>query len=65
MEESENFLRAEGARVPRRIHFVGICGKGMGAIAAALAAEGWEVSGSDADCYPPMSDFLAGAGLAV
>lgn len=65
MEVSENRLVAGGGPSPRRIHFVGICGKGMGAIAAALAAAGWEVSGSDADCYPPMSDFLAGAGISI
>jgi len=42
----------------QKIHFSGICGTAMGAVAAALAESGVSVSGSDANVYPPMSDFL-------
>ena len=43
----------------RRIHFMGICGTAMGAVAAAIRDLGFEVSGSDENVYPPMSTFLA------
>ncbi len=41
-----------------RIHLIGICGTGMASLAAMLKDSGYEVSGSDAGVYPPMSDFL-------
>jgi UDP-N-acetylmuramate: L-alanyl-gamma-D-glutamyl-meso-diaminopimelate ligase len=47
------------------IHFVGVCGTAMGSVAAALAERGYRVTGSDQGVYPPMSDFLAGAGIPV
>jgi UDP-N-acetylmuramate: L-alanyl-gamma-D-glutamyl-meso-diaminopimelate ligase len=49
----------------RKIHLLGICGSAMGALAAMLAARGYEVRGSDAAPYPPMSDFLAARGIPV
>jgi UDP-N-acetylmuramate: L-alanyl-gamma-D-glutamyl-meso-diaminopimelate ligase len=42
----------------RSVHFIGICGKGMGAIAAALARQGWQVTGCDESPRPPMSRYL-------
>jgi len=42
----------------QKVHFIGICGTAMGAVAAALVERGVEVTGSDANFYPPMSDFL-------
>jgi UDP-N-acetylmuramate: L-alanyl-gamma-D-glutamyl-meso-diaminopimelate ligase len=42
----------------RRIHFLGICGAAMGAVAAAIRDLGYVVSGSDENVYPPMSTFL-------
>ncbi len=47
----------------RHFHFVGICGTAMGSVAAAMKQRGFEVSGSDANIYPPMSDYLAEQGL--
>ena len=41
-----------------RIHFIGICGVAMSALAAAFHKEGWEVSGSDVGFFPPISDYL-------
>ena len=49
----------------KRLHFVGICGKAMGGIAAALEAEGWKVTGSDEKCYQPMMGFLSLRGIPV
>jgi UDP-N-acetylmuramate: L-alanyl-gamma-D-glutamyl-meso-diaminopimelate ligase len=43
----------------RRIHFMGVCGTAMGAVAAAIRDLGFVVSGSDENVYPPMSTFLA------
>src|SRR5262245_7771996 len=42
----------------RTAHFIGIAGAGMGPTAKLLRDSGIKVSGSDADIYPPMSDFL-------
>ncbi len=50
------------ARKPS-VHFVGICGTAMGNVAAMMHDEGWRVTGSDANVYPPMSTFLAGKGI--
>ena len=49
----------------RRVHFLGICGTAMGAVAAAMKRQGWFVSGSDNQAYPPMTDFLASRGIEV
>ncbi|HEY8991136.1 MAG TPA: UDP-N-acetylmuramate:L-alanyl-gamma-D-glutamyl-meso-diaminopimelate ligase [Luteolibacter sp.] len=48
-----------------RFHFTGICGTAMGAVAAAMQQRGFKVSGSDANVYPPMSDFLRREGIAL
>jgi UDP-N-acetylmuramate: L-alanyl-gamma-D-glutamyl-meso-diaminopimelate ligase len=50
---------------PRAFHFLGICGTAMGAVAAMLKDEGYEVTGSDEHVYPPMSTFLAEKGIAI
>ncbi len=47
-----------------RIYFMGIAGAAMGNAALLLRALGHEVSGADANVYPPMSDILAAAGIA-
>ena len=47
------------------IHILGICGTAMAALAGMLKESGYTVSGSDADVYPPMSDFLEGIEVKV
>ncbi|MBW2091040.1 MAG: UDP-N-acetylmuramate:L-alanyl-gamma-D-glutamyl-meso-diaminopimelate ligase [Deltaproteobacteria bacterium] len=47
------------------IHLIGICGTGMGALAGMLVEKGFRVTGSDANVYPPMSDFLEKLGIPV
>ncbi len=37
----------------------------MGAVAAAMKRRGFTVTGSDANVYPPMSDFLRGEGIEI
>jgi UDP-N-acetylmuramate: L-alanyl-gamma-D-glutamyl-meso-diaminopimelate ligase len=49
----------------RRIHLVGVAGTGMGSFAGMLKAAGYEVTGSDANVYPPMSDMLRAWGIDV
>jgi len=51
--------------VTTRVHVIGICGTAMATLAAMLKKKGLDVRGSDADVYPPMSDFLAAEGIPV
>ncbi|MCU7828223.1 MAG: UDP-N-acetylmuramate:L-alanyl-gamma-D-glutamyl-meso-diaminopimelate ligase [Candidatus Thiodiazotropha sp. (ex Myrtea sp. 'scaly one' KF741663)] len=45
------------------LHILGICGTFMGGIALLARAMGHQVSGSDANVYPPMSTQLEEAGI--
>ncbi len=47
------------------IHILGICGTFMGGIALLARQLGYEVSGSDANVYPPMSTQLASEGIVL
>lgn len=47
------------------IHIIGICGTGMAALAGMLKEQGFQVTGSDENIYPPMSTFLADSGIDV
>jgi UDP-N-acetylmuramate: L-alanyl-gamma-D-glutamyl-meso-diaminopimelate ligase len=47
------------------IHFLGVCGTAMGAVAAALHELGCIVTGSDDNVYPPMSTFLEAKGIEI
>jgi UDP-N-acetylmuramate: L-alanyl-gamma-D-glutamyl-meso-diaminopimelate ligase len=47
----------------RRIHLVGVGGTGMGSFAGLLKAAGYDVTGSDQNVYPPMSDMLVRWGV--
>ncbi len=42
----------------KRIHFIGICGVAMSALAAAFKNAGWHVTGSDVGFFPPISTYL-------
>ncbi|MFA6547481.1 MAG: Mur ligase family protein [Candidatus Magasanikbacteria bacterium] len=42
----------------KHIHFIGICGVGMSALAILWQKKGWEVTGSDVGFYPPISTHL-------
>jgi UDP-N-acetylmuramate: L-alanyl-gamma-D-glutamyl-meso-diaminopimelate ligase len=48
-----------------RVHFIGICGTAMATLAAMLKQRGLDVSGSDQEIYPPMSEFLQREGVPV
>ncbi len=49
----------------RSIHFIGIAGTGMGSLAGLAKEAGFEVTGSDENVYPPMSEVLADQGIEV
>lgn len=42
----------------KQIHFIGICGVAMSALAIAFKKAGWHVTGSDVGFYPPISTHL-------
>jgi UDP-N-acetylmuramate: L-alanyl-gamma-D-glutamyl-meso-diaminopimelate ligase len=46
-----------------KIHILGICGTFMGGLAQILIEKGHQVSGSDQQFYPPMSDQLHALGI--
>jgi UDP-N-acetylmuramate: L-alanyl-gamma-D-glutamyl-meso-diaminopimelate ligase len=45
------------------LHFLGICGTFMGSLAQLAKSAGHQVSGGDANVYPPMSNQLQQAGI--
>ena len=47
------------------IHISGVCGAATASLAGLLKAKGHQVTGSDQDVYPPMSDELARMGVRV
>jgi len=49
----------------RTVHLIGICGTGMGTLAAMLQEAGYQVQGSDENVYPPMSTFLTSRGIYI
>jgi UDP-N-acetylmuramate: L-alanyl-gamma-D-glutamyl-meso-diaminopimelate ligase len=49
----------------RSVYLIGICGKGMGALAELLVGAGYDVSGSDEAAYPPMSTRLEALGVPI
>ncbi|MCE0723526.1 UDP-N-acetylmuramate:L-alanyl-gamma-D-glutamyl-meso-diaminopimelate ligase [Legionella resiliens] len=45
------------------LHILGISGTFMSALALLARDAGYKVTGSDANCYPPVSDLLAAKGI--
>ena len=48
-----------------KLHIIGICGTFMGGVARLACDLGMEVSGSDANTYPPMSTQLESLGISL
>ncbi|MFL2712697.1 MAG: UDP-N-acetylmuramate:L-alanyl-gamma-D-glutamyl-meso-diaminopimelate ligase [Gammaproteobacteria bacterium] len=48
-----------------RIHILGICGTFMAGLAQILKESGHEVSGSDSQFYPPMSDYIQNLNIEI
>jgi UDP-N-acetylmuramate--L-alanine ligase len=49
--------------VSGHVHFLGICGYAVSGAALVAREEGWRVSGSDDQAYPPTTDILTAAGV--
>lgn len=47
----------------KSVHFIGVCGVGMSAAALLMKEAGWQVTGSDAECYGPPKDILEKGGI--
>ncbi len=47
----------------KHIHFIGICGVAMSALAIAFHKKGYTVTGSDVGFYPPVSTHLEESGI--
>ncbi len=47
------------------VYLIGICGKGMGALAELFGQAGYAVRGSDEAAYPPMSTRLGSLGIPI
>ena len=66
--DQDDSMTTDNNRIPdgiKRIHLIAVCGTAMGALACMLKDLGYEVSGSDANVYPPMSTFLEQKGIRV
>ena len=61
--ENGNILTSLQPGAVKRIHLLGVGGTGMGSFAGMLKAAGYEVTGSDENVYPPMSDMLRTWGI--
>lgn len=46
-----------------KAYFLGIAGAGMSALASILVSDGWTVTGSDDQVFPPVSDYLDRLGV--
>ncbi|WP_434388218.1 UDP-N-acetylmuramate:L-alanyl-gamma-D-glutamyl-meso-diaminopimelate ligase [Melittangium boletus] len=62
-DDNGNVLDTLSPGAVRRIHLVGVAGTGMGSFAGMLKSAGYEVTGSDENVYPPMSDMLRAWGI--
>jgi UDP-N-acetylmuramate: L-alanyl-gamma-D-glutamyl-meso-diaminopimelate ligase len=62
-DDNGNVLSDIAPGAIRRIHLVGVGGTGMGSFAGMLKTAGYEVTGSDENVYPPMSDMLDAWGV--
>jgi UDP-N-acetylmuramate: L-alanyl-gamma-D-glutamyl-meso-diaminopimelate ligase len=49
----------------KHYHFTGICGTAMASLAVLLKNRGHQITGSDENVYPPMSDFLQDNGIEI
>ncbi len=66
---ADHDLRLYDRKIPtdvkdiKKIHLIGVCGTAMGSLAGLLKEAGYEVSGSDEACYPPMDKQIAELGI--
>ena len=63
--DNGNVLAEVDPKSVKRVHLVGVGGTGMGSFAGMLKSAGYEVTGSDENLYPPMSDMLQQWGISA
>src|SRR5882672_10219723 len=49
--------------IKKKVHLIGICGKGMSALAFLLKQKGYIISGSDEGFYDPIASLLKKNGI--
>ncbi|HEY0908340.1 MAG TPA: Mur ligase family protein [Candidatus Paceibacterota bacterium] len=54
---------SQTTKTAQKVHFIGICGVAMSAVATALWQKGFKVTGSDAGFFPPISTHLTALGV--
>jgi UDP-N-acetylmuramate: L-alanyl-gamma-D-glutamyl-meso-diaminopimelate ligase len=67
-QQAAAVLISENNRMPahiRHIHLMGICGTGMASLAGMLKHQGFTVTGSDRNVYPPMSTYLESLSIPI
>jgi UDP-N-acetylmuramate: L-alanyl-gamma-D-glutamyl-meso-diaminopimelate ligase len=63
--QTQNFKKFPNFNDLKKIHIIGVCGTLMGSFASYLKRTGIDVTGSDQNVYPPMSDVLKNAGVTI
>jgi UDP-N-acetylmuramate: L-alanyl-gamma-D-glutamyl-meso-diaminopimelate ligase len=66
-QQAAAVLISENNRMPPTsgIHLMGICGTGMASLAGMLKHQGFTVTGSDQNVYPPMSTYLESLSIPI
>ena len=59
----ENYKEMTRNNYMMHLHILGLSGTFMSALALLAREAGYKVTGSDANCYPPISDLLAAKGI--
>lgn len=58
-------IKLSDLKAGARIHMMGICGTAMASLAGLLKDRGFQISGSDANPYPPMSTQIENLGIKI
>ncbi len=59
------YIKTVTTKTKKTAYLIAIGGTGMGSLAGLLKEQGFTVTGSDLEVYPPMSDQLAALGIEV
>ncbi len=63
MEQSKSGIQS--LKKGSHIHLMGICGTAMASLAGLLKDQGFRITGSDQNPYPPMSTQLESLGIEI
>lgn len=65
MNSNVDLMNIQNLNQNAHIHFMGICGTAMASLACLLKEKGFNISGSDTQAYPPMSEQLKKNGITI